>query len=282
MLYRRCVEWFWKTLMIASLVLVIGCLVGIFGAVIIKGVPTLSFDMLTKVPSGGFYFGKEGGIANAIAGSFYLATGAVILSALISLPVAFALQREYLKPSISRVVNLALDVLWGTPSIVYGAIGFAIMVFLGIGASLGGGILVLTFIMMPIMTRAMSGVIKLVPAELKEASYAMGATRFETTARVVFRQALPGMATAVLLAFGRGIGDTAAVLFTAGYTDHMPSSLADPVASLPLAIFFQLATPIPEVQQRAYAAALVLLVIVLAASIVARLMARRLGKHAIG
>ena len=156
------------------------------------------------------------------------------------------------------------------------------MVFLGVGASLGGGIIVLTFIMMPIMTRAMSGVIKLVPAELKEASYAMGATRFETTTRVVFRQALPGMATAVLLAFGRGIGDTAAILFTAGYTDHMPSSLADPVASLPLAIFFQLATPIPEVQQRAYAAALVLLVIVLAASIVARLMARRLGKHAIG
>ncbi len=282
MLYRHCVEWLWKTLMIVSLVLVVGCLVGIFGAVIIKGLPTLNLDMLTKVPSGGFYFGKEGGIANAIAGSFYLATGAVILSALISLPVAFALQREYLKPSIARVVNLALDVLWGTPSIVYGAIGFAIMVFLGIGASLGGGIIVLTFIMMPIMTRAMSGVIKLVPAELKEASYAMGATRFETTARVVFRQALPGMATAVLLAFGRGIGDTAAILFTAGYTDHMPSSLADPVASLPLAIFFQLATPIPEVQQRAYAAALVLLVIVLAASIVARLMARRLGKHAIG
>ncbi len=107
----------------------------------------------------------------------------------------------------------------------------------------------------------------------------MGATRIETTLSVVFRQALPGIITAVVLAFGRGIGDAASILFTAGYTDYVPRSLLDPTASLPLAVFFQLGTPFPEVQRRAYASALVLLVIVLLASLTARLMSRRFSRN---
>jgi phosphate transport system permease protein len=107
----------------------------------------------------------------------------------------------------------------------------------------------------------------------------LGATRIETTLSVVLRQALPGIVTGVLLAFGRGIGDAASILFTAGYTDYIPRSLFDPVASLPLAVFFQVATPIPEVQQRAYASALVLLVIVLIVSLGSRLLSRRYSRH---
>jgi phosphate transport system permease protein len=87
--------------------------------------------------------------------------------------------------------------------------------------------------------------------------------------------------TAVLLAFGRGIGDAASVLFTAGYTDRLPDSLLSPVASLPLAVFFQLGTPFPAVQERAYASALVLTVIILALSLISRRMARRLTAHII-
>jgi phosphate transport system permease protein len=89
---------------------------------------------------------------------------------------------------------------------------------------------------------------------------------------------LPGILTAILLAFGRGIGDAASVLFTAGYTDRIPTSLMRPVASLPLAVFFQLGTPYPEVQQRAYASALILTVIVLAISLGSRWVAGRMGK----
>jgi len=85
----------------------------------------------------------------------------------------------------------------------------------------------------------------------------------------------------VLLAFGRGIGDAAAVLFTAGYTDRLPDSLLSPVASLPLAVFFQLGTPFPAVRERAYAAALVLTVIVLAISLISRRLAGRLTEHVI-
>ena len=121
----------------------------------------------------------------------------------------------------------------------------------------------------------------MVPFGLKEASYALGATRLETSLHVIVRQTLPGLLTAVLLAFGRGIGDAASVLFTAGYTDRLPTSLVRPVASLPLAVYFQLGTPLPEVQQRAYAAALVLTVIVLLTSVVARWLAHRLSRHVI-
>lgn len=109
----------------------------------------------------------------------------------------------------------------------------------------------------------------------------MGATRLETALRVMLRQTSPGIATAVILAFGRGIGDAASVMFTAGYTDRLPDSLLRPVASLPLAVFFQLATPFPEVQQRAYAAGLILTVIVLVLSVLSRFLSRRLGRFVI-
>jgi phosphate transport system permease protein len=98
---------------------------------------------------------------------------------------------------------------------------------------------------------------------------------------VLVRQVLPGLLTAILLAFGRGIGDAASVLFTAGYTDRLPDGLLRPAASLPLAVFFQLGTPFPEVQQRGYAAALVLTILVLAISLVSRWLASRFSRHII-
>jgi phosphate transport system permease protein len=85
----------------------------------------------------------------------------------------------------------------------------------------------------------------------------------------------------VLLAFGRGIGDAASVLFTAGYTDSLPQSLLDPVASLPLAVFFQIGTPFPQVQERAYASAVILLIIVLALSLFSRLLTKRYDKYVV-
>jgi phosphate transport system permease protein len=90
---------------------------------------------------------------------------------------------------------------------------------------------------------------------------------------------LPGIITAILLAFGRAIGDAASVLFTAGYTDRIPTSLMDPAASLPLAVYFQLGTPFPAVQQRAYASALILTIIVLIISLGSRLLAGRMSKY---
>jgi phosphate transport system permease protein len=268
-------------LMTLSTALVVGSLFLIVGTVLVKGLPAINLAMLTQAPQGGYYLGKGGGILNAITGSLALAGSATLIGFLISLGVVLYLQLFAHSRRLVHWIRFSLDVLWGVPSIVYGVFGFTLMLWLGLRASLLGGIMALTLLELPIMVRAMEEVMAMVPAELKEASYALGATRLETALRVVLRQTTSGLLTAVLLAFGRGIGDAASVLFTAGYTDQLPTSLLRPVASLPLAVFFQLSTPLPEVQQRAYASALVLMALVLVISMVARLLSGRLARHVI-
>ena len=277
----KLVEKIFKTLMIGSAVFVMGCLVLILATVVYKGISALNLAMLTQTPKGGYYLGKEGGILNAIVGSLYLAGGATLLAMAAALPIAIYLQTYAARSRHAELVRLALDVLWGVPSIVYGAFGFIIMLWLGMRASLLGGIIALAFLELPIMVRGMDEAIAMVPPALKEASYALGATRLETAVRVTVRQTAPGLLTAVLLAFGRGIGDAASILFTAGYTDRLPDSLFGPAASLPLAVFFQLGTPFPAVQERAYASALVLTVIVLGLSLLTRRLTGRLTKYVV-
>jgi phosphate transport system permease protein len=270
-----------KILMLLSLTIVIGSLVHILGTVIWRGLPALNLAMLTQTPKGGYYLGKEGGILNAIIGSLYLAGGATILALLVSLPIAIYIQIYSARSRLANLIRLSLDVLLGIPSIVYGAFGFTLMLFLGMRASLLGGVITLALLELPIMVRGMDEAIAMVPQSIKEASYSLGATRLETAMKVIVRQTAPGLLTAVLLAFGRGIGDAASVLFTAGYTDRLPGSLLAPAASLPLAVFFQLGTPFPAVQDRAYASALILTIIILTISLVSRGVAGRWKKHII-
>lgn len=279
---RKIEENIFKVIIAFSTLVVAGSLVLILATIFFKGFPALNMDMLTKTPKGGYYLGKEGGILNAILGSLVLGIGATFLALLFSLPLAFYLN-VYLKKhsKLAFITRFFLDVLWGIPSIVYGAFGFTLMVFFGLRASLLAGTITVALLILPVMARSMDEVLKMIPFELKETSYALGATRLETSIKVVFRQALPGILTAILLAFGRGIGDAASVLFTASYTDSLPYSLFKPVATLPLAIFFQLGTPFPEVQQRGYASALILTIIVLAISILARILSKRFIKHII-
>jgi phosphate transport system permease protein len=273
---KRLEESIFKALMLLSAVIVTASLGAVLVVVLVRGLPALSLSMITQVPKGGYYLGGEGGVLNAITGSLCLAGGATLAAFLLSLPLVLYQQREYGGgTALAGLTRLSLDVMWGIPSIVYGAFGFVLMLYLGLRASLLGGMIALTLVELPIMARAMHEVVKMVPAELKEASYALGATRLETASKVVWRYALPGILTAVLLAFGRGIGDAASVLFTAGFTDRLPSSLTEPVASLSLAVFFQIGTPFPEVQQRAYASAVILLAIVLVLSLGMRLLSRK-------
>ena len=278
---RRLEENLFKGLMLVSTFIVLGSLAAVLVVVIIRGAPALSVQMLTQTPKGGYYLGREGGILNAIVGSLYLAGGATVLAYVISLPTALYLNEYARKTRFASLIRRSLDVLWSVPSIVYGAFGFTVMIYLGMRASLLGGIVALTLLELPIMIRAMDEVIGMIPEKMKEASYALGSTKLETTLNATIRQAFPGILTAVLLAFGRAIGDAASVLFTAGYTDYVPTSLFDPAASLPLALFFQLGTPFPEVQQRAYASGVVLLAIVLTISIVSRIQAKKFMKYVI-
>jgi phosphate transport system permease protein len=279
---RKWTERIFRALMGVAVLIVIGCLILIIGTIIWKGLPAMNLAMITQTPKGGYYLGREGGILNAIVGSLYLASGATFLAILFSLPVVLYI--NIYSPKHSRLASLtrfSLDVLWGIPSIVYGAFGFIIMIYFGLKSSLLAGILAVGLLEFPIMSRAADEVIRMVPRELVEASYSLGATRLETALRVVVRQCLPGLLTAVLIAFGRGIGDAASVLFTAGFTDRIPTSLLQPAATLPLAIFFQLGTPFPEVQQRAYASAVILTVLILFISLLARGLGKRYTRHII-
>jgi len=279
---RKRVDLFFRVLATASAAVVLLSLLLILGTILWKSVPALSLSMLTQTPRGGFYLGKEGGILNAILGSLFLAVGATVLAFLLSLPLALYLNLYKARKSKAAVwTRFFLDVLWGVPSIVYGAFGFVVMLVLGLRASLLAGMMTVALLEFPIMCRAIDEVMQLVPRELKEASASLGATRFETALKVLARQSAPGILTGVLLAFGRGIGDAASVLFTAGFSDRVPASLADPAATLPLAIFFQLGTPFPEVQQRAYASAAVLTLIILLISLAGRAASRRYTRHVV-
>lgn len=262
-----------------AMLIVFSFVISVIWTVFSKGCKAMSWDMITKLPGGGFYIGKEGGFLNAIVGSLYIVGASTLLGLLVSIPVVFYLN-IYLKKSskLAYMARLAFDVLFGVPSIVYGAFGFTIMIYLGLRTSLLGGIIVITLLIIPIFIRTMDEATRNFPRDILEASFALGATRWETL-KVVLRQIAPGIATATLLSIGRAIGDAASVMFTAGYTDSIPTSLSQPAATLPLAVFFQLSSPIPEVVDRAYAAALVLTIIVLILSIGGRFITNRFSKN---
>jgi phosphate transport system permease protein len=278
---KRIEEKIFKTLMIVATLAIVVSLFFILIAVVRRGIPAMSWDMVSKIPGGGFYIGKEGGLLNAIVGSLYIVLGSITLGLAFSLPIVLFINL-YLpeKSRLAQFTRLSFDVLFGIPSIVYGAFGFTIMVYLGLRSSLLAGILTVTMLIIPILIRSIDEVMRRVPKEMKDAALSLGATRSETI-KVILRQIVPGIITAVLLSVGRGIGDAASVLFTAGYTDSIPTSLSQPVATLPLAIFFQLSSPIAEVQDRAYAAALILTFIVLILSLAGRYFSRKYSKNKI-
>jgi len=192
----------------------------------------------------------------------------------INIPEIFLIPVE----NLVNFIRFLLDLVWGIPSIVYGAFGFSFMVFVGLQTSLLAGMLTVALFILPIMIRSMDEILRTVPYGLMEASYSLGSNKSETAFKIFTRQSFSGIITAVLLSFGRGIGDAASVLFTAGYTDNLPNSLLEPVATLPLSIFFQLSSPVPEVQARAYASALVLTFIILIVSLFSRGLGKRYHK----
>ncbi len=280
--WKRIEEWIFKILSFIAAYSVILILLFLLFVIFKKGAGSLSWDIISSLPKGGYYFGGEGGILNAIVGSLYLSVGATIIAVFIGVPAALFINVQLIRlKRTQEIIRYLLDALWGIPSIVYGAFGFAVMLYFGMNASLIAGIITVALLITPILVRAFDEILKTIPIEMQEAALSLGSTRSETAMRVLFKQGLAGFVTALLLAFGRGIGDAASVLFTAGYTDNIPATFDEPVATLPLAIFFQLSSPIEEVRQRAYAATVVLTIFILIISISARLLSRRYSKNII-
>lgn len=267
-----------KALMWVAVSLVILVVASIICTIFVKGFGSLSWDMVTKVPGRNWNTADDGGFVNAIWGSIIVVTPATLIAMVVSIPVVFYMNLYRRRSNwLSYVARLAYDVLYGIPSIVYGAFAFMIMVMVGMRASVLGGIIVSTLLIIPMFIRNGDEISKSVPDDMIDAAYSLGATKWETL-KVVVRQVLPGMATATLLAVGKAIGDAAAVMFTAGFSDSMATSLSSPTATLPLAIFNWVTMPDPF-PGRAYAAALVLTVIVLILSLGGRWITNHFTKN---
>lgn len=267
-----------KALMWVAVSLVVLVVASIICTIFVKGFGSLSLDMVTKVPGRNWNTADDGGFVNAIWGSIIVVAPATLIAMVVSIPVVFYMNLYRRRSNwLSYVARLAYDVLYGIPSIVYGAFAFMIMVMVGMRASVLGGIIVSTLLIIPMFIRNGDEISKSVPDDMIDAAYSLGATKWETL-KVVVRQVLPGMATATLLAVGKAIGDAAAVMFTAGFSDSMATSLSSPTATLPLAIFNWVTMPDPF-PGRAYAAALVLTVIVLILSLGGRWITNHFTKN---
>jgi phosphate transport system permease protein len=236
-------------------------------SVLVKGVGALNLDFLihSEVP-----FGQSGGgIANAIVGTIVL----VALASLIAIPLGILIgvhTSEFARPQTAAGVRFVLDILNGVPTIVTGIFVFGLLV-VGNRQSGWAGAFALAIIMLPIVARAAQEVLELVPQALKEAALALGATRWRALVRVVLPTAASGLITGALLAVARVAGETAPLLFTSSI--FLPGVHTNPnqgLASIPFRIFQLTESASPAEHEQAWAAALLLIFIVLVLNIVAR------------
>jgi phosphate transport system permease protein len=239
----------------------------VVGSVFLKGVSALSWDFITKTP---VTFGESGGgIANALVGSALIVLMATLMAVPVGVLVAIYIT-EFAHSSVRRTVRLALDVLNGVPSIVIGIFIFTLLI-VGHHQSAVAGSIALAVIMLPLIARSTQEVLELVPGHLREASFALGVSRWRTVLSVVLPTAIGGIATGATLAVARAAGETAPLLFT---TSVVPTTVSTDVtqamASIPLTIFQYAEAPDPALNNQAWAAAFVLIVFVLIVNIGSR------------
>ncbi len=232
--------------------------------IIVKGVPTISWSFLTDLPRKS---GAEGGIYPAIVGTIYLVFGAISVALPLGMASAIYLSEYAMRGKLNGGIRLAIITLAGVPSIVFGLFGLGLFVlFFGFGASILAGSLTLSFMILPTIIVSSEEALQAVPMGLREASLALGATKWQTVYKSVLPFALPGMFTGSILGIGRAAGETAPILLTvaAFFLPRLPSSIFDQVMALPYHLYV-LATQHPDTQKvlpMQYGTALVLIVIV--------------------
>ena len=267
----------------ASAALIVAVLLLVVGVTIFRGGRVFLTDPAVAItpPGSRYMLDGGGGFLHAVLGSLLIVVPATVIATIMSLSTAVFLQSDYSSERTSDVINMFLNVLWGTPPIVYGVFVLTVIIAVGAQTSLIFGIVAIAIFQYPIMTRYADEALQSAPDAVKEASYGLGATRFET-ARVTIRAALPGIIAGVIMGFARGIGDAATVLFTAGRSTQMPGGPFEPATTLPILIFEQAASFNAEVRSHAYAASFVLIVAVLALIIASKLLAGRYARFAPG
>jgi phosphate transport system permease protein len=256
----------------ACVVLAVLPLILILGTLIMRGASSLSVDFFTKMPVPAGESG--GGVLNAIVGTLLM----VGTASLIGVPLGIAsgiYAAEYPGSRLTWVVRFVADVLNGTPSIVIGVFAWTWIVASQKHFSGFAGAAALAILMVPMVMRTTEEMIKLVPHSLREAALALGYSRWRTTLQVVLMTGLPGIVTGGLLAVARVAGETAPLLFTALGSQYLVTRLRQPMSALPLTVFNYATGPFEEWHRYAWAAALVLILLVFVLNIVARMVTTR-------
>jgi phosphate transport system permease protein len=243
-----------------------------------KGLGSWSWDFFTTDPTGNSFFANAsiGGIKSAILGTIEIVALASLLAVPVGVGVAVWLVEYGRNSHFASVVRFFVDVLTGVPSIVFGLFVY-IALIVGTGSSYAAykGSFALALLMLPVVIRSAEVVLMLVPASLRESALALGAPRWRVISKIVLPTALPGLVTGVLLAIARAAGETAPLLFTAAATLKTSFALGGFMNSLPVQIYTDVTSPTTAVVNRAWGAALTLVVMILLLNLVARLVARR-------
>ncbi|MBY9074944.1 phosphate ABC transporter permease PstA [Nocardioides sp. WL0053] len=253
-------------------------LVSLVWQVVSQGLPAINAEFLTYSMRN--VVGEGGGIYHAIMGTLLITLMAAVISVPVGLLTAIYLVEYGQRSTMARTITFLVDVMTGIPSIVAGLFAYALFVlFFGEGVRMGlGGAVALSLLMIPVVVRSCEEMFKLVPHELREAAYALGVPKWRTIVKIVLPTAMAGIITGVTLAVARVIGETAPLLIIAGFTDSLNFNLfAERMTTLPVFIYYSYTQPgvPPEYGiERAWGAALVLIVIVMALNLLARVLGK--------
>lgn len=268
------------TLMRLTGVILVGVLALILLFVAIKGVRAISWTFLTQFPRDEM---TKGGILPCIIGTFYLTIGAVIFALPLGIATAIYLSEYAREGRTVRIIRLGVSNLAGVPSVVFGLFGLSLFVVtLKFGVSILAGSLTLGLLILPVIIRASEEALLSVPHSYREASLAVGATKWQTIYKIVLPNALPGILTGSILSIGRAAGETAPIMFTAAVfmIFDLPDTILKPVMALPYHIYVlaTAGTHIEETRPLQYGTALVLIMLVLGANLFAIILRNRLRR----
>jgi phosphate transport system permease protein len=263
-----------------SAVIIGASLAVMLGFIFTRGYRAINWTFLTQPPIEAM---TQGGIFPAIVGTFYLTVGAIAIAFPLGVASAVYLNEYAREGRLVRMIRLGINNLAGVPSVVFGLFGLGLfVVFLGFGSSILSGSLTLGFLVLPVIIGASEEALKAVPQTYREASLALGGTRWQTIYKVVLPAALPGILTGSILGIGRAAGETAPIMFTAAafYTARLPSSVFDEVMALPYHIYVlaTAGTHIEETRHLQYGTALVLIGLVLGINLVAIIIRTRMRR----
>jgi phosphate transport system permease protein len=241
--------------------LVMASLLLIIGYILKNGLQHINIEFLTQEPK---RMGKEGGIFSVIIGTLYL----TLVSLVIATPIGIAAAIFFTEYSAGKKwvssIRFFTEVLAGIPSIIFGLFGFAFFViFLGLGWSILSGGLTLSMMILPTLIRTTEESLKTVPMSYREGSLSLGASKFQTIVRVVIPSCLPGILTGIILGIGRAIGETAAVMLTAGSNLKLPTSLMDSTRTMSVHLYTLASEGISMEKTFATAALLIIIVLII-------------------